>query len=158
MIGTGCSAIQVVPAIQPLVEHVDVYQRSPGWTLPKMDFAYSERARRLFARFPAPAAARPRRDLLTRRRLGAAALTRQRWLLPIVRAAARRQITKTIEDPELLRKVTPADEVGCKRIMLTDEWYPTLTKPNVEVVAERIAEVTPGGVRAGTASSARPTS
>jgi cation diffusion facilitator CzcD-associated flavoprotein CzcO len=45
--------------------------------------------------------------------------------------------------------VTPADEVGCKRIMLTDEWYPTLTKPNVEVVAERIAEVTPGGIRGG---------
>ena len=41
VVGTGCSAIQVVPAIQPIVEHVDVYQRSPGWTIPKMDFAYS---------------------------------------------------------------------------------------------------------------------
>src|SRR5664279_3867472 len=44
-------------------------------------------------------------------------------------------------------KVTPKDEVGCKRIMLTDEWYPTLAKPNVELIAERIAEVTPTGVR-----------
>ena len=52
MIGTGCSAIQVVPAIQPIVGHVDVYQRSPGWTIPKMDFAYSQRAQRLFERFP----------------------------------------------------------------------------------------------------------
>ena len=52
VVGTGCSAIQVVPAIQPIVEHVDVYQRSPGWTIPKMDFAYTERAKRLFARFP----------------------------------------------------------------------------------------------------------
>jgi cation diffusion facilitator CzcD-associated flavoprotein CzcO len=60
---------------------------------------------------------------------------------------ARRQITKAIEDPELLRKVTPGDEVGCKRIMLTDEWYPTLAKPNVELIAERIGEVTPAGVR-----------
>ena len=41
VVGTGCSAIQVVPAIQPIVEQVDVYQRSPGWTFPKMDFAYS---------------------------------------------------------------------------------------------------------------------
>jgi cation diffusion facilitator CzcD-associated flavoprotein CzcO len=48
VIGTGCSAIQVVPSIQPIVEHVDVYQRSPGWTFPRMDFAYSERAKRLF--------------------------------------------------------------------------------------------------------------
>ena len=53
VVGTGCSAIQVVPAIQPIVEHVDVYQRSPGWTIPKMDFAYSARAQRLFERFPA---------------------------------------------------------------------------------------------------------
>ena len=52
VVGTGCSAIQVVPAIQPHVAHVDVYQRSPGWTFPKMDFAYRERTKRLFARYP----------------------------------------------------------------------------------------------------------
>ena len=52
VIGTGCSAIQVVPAIQPEVAQVDVYQRSPGWTFPKMDFPYSERTQRLFERFP----------------------------------------------------------------------------------------------------------
>ena len=67
-----------------------------------------------------------------------------RWLLRPFRAIARRQINKAIEDPELRSKVTPADEIGCKRIMLTDDWYPTLTKPNVELVADRIAEVTPG--------------
>ena len=53
------------------------------------------------------------------------------------RAVARRQITKAIDDPELRRKVTPTDEIGCKRIMLTDDWYPTLTKPNVELVTDR---------------------
>ena len=63
VVGTGCSAIQVVPAIQPIVEHVDVYQRSPGWTIPKMDFAYKERTQRLFERFPVAPAAGPRRDL-----------------------------------------------------------------------------------------------
>src|SRR5947207_9204830 len=46
VIGTGCSAIQVVPAIAPTVAHLDVYQRSPGWTFPRMDFAYSERTKR----------------------------------------------------------------------------------------------------------------
>ena len=53
VIGTGCSAIQVVPAIAGTAAQVDVYQRSPGWTIPKMDFAYSERAKRAFERFPA---------------------------------------------------------------------------------------------------------
>jgi cation diffusion facilitator CzcD-associated flavoprotein CzcO len=146
VLGTGCSAIQVVPAIQPIVERVDVYQRSPGWTFPKMDFAYSERTQRLFERFPVLQRL-DRAAIFAFMELGAAALTDRRWLLPVFRAVARRQITTAIEDPELRRKVTPSDEVGCKRIMLTDEWYPTLTKANVELVADRIAEVTPTGVR-----------
>jgi cation diffusion facilitator CzcD-associated flavoprotein CzcO len=146
VIGTGCSAIQVVPAIQPLVEQLDVYQRSPGWTMPKMDYAYSERAHALFKRFPAVRRL-DRAAVFAFMEFGAAAMTRRQWLLPALRAAARRQIEGAIEDPELRRKVTPSDELGCKRMMLTDEWYPTLTEPNVELVAERIAAVTPGGVR-----------
>ena len=67
--GTGCSAIQVVPAIQPVVEHVDVYQRSPGWTIPKMDFAYGERA---------PAAVRALRRAPARRPRGGLRLPRAR--------------------------------------------------------------------------------
>jgi cation diffusion facilitator CzcD-associated flavoprotein CzcO len=147
VVGTGCSAIQVVPAIQPIVEHVDVYQRSPGWTIPKMDFAYSERAQRLFERFPVLQRL-DRAAIFAFMELGAAAMTGRGWLMPPFRAVARRQITKAIADPELRDKVTPSDEVGCKRVMLTDEWYPTLTRPNVELVADRIAEVTPTGIRA----------
>ena len=59
VIGSGCSAIQIVPAIQPTVAHVDIYQRSPGWTLPKLDTAYGERARRAFKRMPHSPAPRP---------------------------------------------------------------------------------------------------
>src|SRR4051812_44782623 len=136
VVGTGCSAIQVVPAIQPHVAHVDVYQRSPGWTIPKLDFPYRERTKRLFARFPV--LQRLDRTLVFGfMELGAAAMTSRRWLLRPFRAVARSQINKTIKDPELRRKVTPADEVGCKRIMLTDDWYPTLTKPNVELITDR---------------------
>jgi cation diffusion facilitator CzcD-associated flavoprotein CzcO len=146
VVGSGCSAIQVVPAIQPIVAHVDVYQRSPGWTIPKMDFAYSERAQRLFERFPVLQRL-DRAAIFGVMELGAAAMTRHRWLLRPFRAVGRRQIAKAIADPELRRKVTPPDEIGCKRIMLTDEWYPTLTKPNVGLVTDRIAEVTPTGIR-----------
>jgi cation diffusion facilitator CzcD-associated flavoprotein CzcO len=148
VVGTGCSAIQVVPAIQPVVAHVDVYQRSPGWTFPKMDFAYRERTKRLFARFPVLQRL-DRRAIFAFQEFGAAAMTRHRWLLPAMRAIAQRQITKAIDDPELRRKVTPADEVGCKRIMLTDDWYPTLTRENVELISERVTAVTETGVVAG---------
>lgn len=146
VIGTGCSAIQVVPAIQPIVEGVDVYQRSPGWTLPKMDFAYGERVHELFRRFPALRRL-DRAATFAFHELAAAALTRHRWLLPAFRAVGRRQVELAIDDPELRRKVMPTDEFGCKRVMLTDEWYPALAQPNVDLVSERIAEVTPTGIR-----------
>ena len=146
VIGTGCSAIQVVPAIQPIVDQVDVYQRSPGWTFPKMDFPYSERSQRLFERFPLLQRL-DRAAIFYFQELAAAGMTKHRWLLPAFRAISRRRINAAISDPELRRKVTPTDEIGCKRIMLTDDWYPTLTKPNVELVVDRIAEVTPGGIR-----------
>jgi cation diffusion facilitator CzcD-associated flavoprotein CzcO len=146
VVGTGCSAIQVVPAIQPLVERVTVYQRSPGWTFPRLDFAYGERAQRLFERFPLVQRL-DRAATFAFHEVGAAALTSRPWLRRPLRAVSRRQINRAIADPELRRKVTPADELGCKRIMITDDWYPTLTKPNVELVTDRIEAVTPAGIR-----------
>jgi cation diffusion facilitator CzcD-associated flavoprotein CzcO len=146
VIGTGCSAIQTVPSIQPIVEQLDVYQRSPGWTIPKMDFPYSERTRRLFERFPVLQQL-DRMAIFAFMELGALGMTTQPWLLGPFRAIARRQINQAIEDERLRAAVTPTDEIGCKRLMLTDEWYPTLTKPNVELITQPIAEVTPSGVR-----------
>ena len=146
VVGTGCSAIQAVPEIQPLVEQLDVYQRSPGWTMPKMNFAYSERAKRLFERLPLLQRL-DRMATFAFMDVGAAAMTSQRWLLAPFRAVGRRQIERAIADPELRARVTPADEIGCKRIMLTDEWYPTLTRPNVELVSAPIAAVSDGAVR-----------
>ena len=146
VIGTGCSAIQVVPAIQPRVAHVDVYQRSPGWTFPKMDFAYGARTKRLFERFPALQRA-DRAAVFAFMELGAAAMTSKPWLLRPFRAAGRWQIRRAIDDPELRGKVTPRDEIGCKRIMLTDDWYPALAQPNVDLVTDRIEAVTPTGIR-----------
>ena len=146
VVGTGCSAIQVVPAIQPHVAHLDVYQRSPGWTIPKMDFAYRERTKRLFERFPALQRL-DRQAVFAFHDIGALIMTRHRRLLPVFRAVGRRQISRAISDPELRRKVTPEDEVGCKRIMLTDEWYPTLAQPNVDLVTDPIDAVTESGVR-----------
>jgi cation diffusion facilitator CzcD-associated flavoprotein CzcO len=111
-----------------------------------MDYAYGQRTQRLFERFPV--LQRLDRALVFGfMELGAAAMTDRRWLLAPFRAGARWNINKAIKDPVLRAKVTPTDEVGCKRLMLTDDWYPTLTKPNVDLVANRIAEITPGGIR-----------
>jgi cation diffusion facilitator CzcD-associated flavoprotein CzcO len=146
LIGTGCSAIQAGPAIQPVVHQLVVYQRSPGWTFPRMDFEYSERAKRLFERYPTLQRL-DRASILAFHELGAAAMTKRRWLLAAFRAIGRRQINRAIKDPELRRLVTPRDEIGCKRVMVTDDWYPTLTQPNVELVTEGIESVTATGVR-----------
>ncbi|HWW91224.1 MAG TPA: NAD(P)/FAD-dependent oxidoreductase [Solirubrobacteraceae bacterium] len=146
VIGTGCSAIQAVPAIQPIVRQLDIYQRSPGWTIPKMDFAYNERTQRLFERFPLL----QRLDRMATfgfMELGALGMTSRPGILRAFRAVGRAQINRAITDPDLRAKVTPTDEIGCKRIMLTDEWYPTLTKPNVELITDPLAEVTAGGLR-----------
>ena len=146
VVGTGCSAIQTVPAIQPVVEHLDVYQRSPGWTLPRTDFAYKERTLRLFERFPLLQRLE-RKAIIGAYEFGALAMTKRPRLLALGRAVGRMQINKAIADPELRRKVTPTDEIGCKRIMITDDWYPALAKPNVDLVSDRIAEVTERGIR-----------
>jgi cation diffusion facilitator CzcD-associated flavoprotein CzcO len=149
LIGTGCSAIQAGPAIQPEVAQLDVYQRSPGWTLAKGDFAYSRLLRSVFRRLPALRRL-DRASVFAFQEVAAAAFTRHRWLLPLFRVLGMRQIKAAISDPELRRKVTPTYEFGCKRIMLTDDWYPTLARDNVELVAEGIERVTPGGIRDAT--------
>jgi cation diffusion facilitator CzcD-associated flavoprotein CzcO len=146
LIGTGCSAIQVGPAIQPEVAQLDVYQRSPGWTLSKGDHEYSGLSRAAFRRFPVLHRL-DRAGVYAFQDLAAAAFTRHRWLLPLFRMLGMRQINSAISDPELRRKVTPSYEFGCKRVMLTDDWYPTLTRDNVELIAGGIERVTPGGIR-----------
>ncbi len=149
LIGTGCSAIQVGPAIQPEVAQLDVYQRSPGWTLAKGDFAYTRLLRAAFRRLPALHRL-DRASVYAFQDLAAAAFTRHRWLLPLFRMLGMRQIKAAISDPELRRKVTPSYEFGCKRVMLTDDWYPTLTRDNVELIAEGVDGVTPSGIRDST--------
>jgi cation diffusion facilitator CzcD-associated flavoprotein CzcO len=145
VVGTGCSAIQVVPEIQPIVRQVDVYQRSAGWTMPKMDWAYSRWEQALYTRLPLLRRL-DRASTFAVMEMGTAGLTRHRLALAPLHAAARRQIA-SIADAELRRKVTPTDEIGCKRIMATSNWYPTLEKPNVELVTERIEAVTPDAIR-----------
>jgi cation diffusion facilitator CzcD-associated flavoprotein CzcO len=74
-------------------------------------------------------------------------MVRDNWRLALLRGAGMLNIRRGLSDPELRRRVTPTDHVGCKRVMLTDDWYPALAQPNVELVTDRIAAVTPTGIR-----------
>jgi len=146
VIGTGCSAVQVVPAIAGEVASLTVYQRSPAWTIPKLDFAYPPRAQALFKRFPALQRL-DRASVFYFHEFFTHGMTRHHRLLKLLEAAGRFNIRRGIKDPALRRRVTPTDVVGCKRVMLTDDWYPALARPNVELVTEGIEAITPDGVR-----------
>ena len=157
IVGTGCSTIQVAPAIQPDVAQLDIYQRSPGWTIPKMDHDYPEWAKKLFRRVPAVQWL-DRMATFAFMDVGAAAMTSQRWMIAPFARGRPQADREGDRRPGPARKVTPEDEIGCKRIMLTDAWYPTLTKPNVDLVTDPSSGSRPRASDGRRASSARPTS
>jgi cation diffusion facilitator CzcD-associated flavoprotein CzcO len=136
----------VVPAIADEVASLSVYQRSPAWTIPKLDFAYGPRAQALFERFPALQRL-DRASVFYFHEFFTHGMTRHHRLLKLLEAAGRFNIRRGIKDPALRRRVTPTDVVGCKRVMLTDDWYPALARPNVELVTEGIEAITPIGIR-----------
>lgn len=146
VIGTGASAIQFVPEIAPDVEKLHLFQRTPPWVLSKPDRAISERERERFRR-------RPFWQRLWRRALY--------WflemrvivfvffpkLMNVVAWEGRRFIRDNVPDPDLRKKLTPDYLPGCKRILMSDVYYPALTRPNVDVVTKGIQEITPDGIR-----------
>ncbi|SBT92158.1 Predicted flavoprotein CzcO associated with the cation diffusion facilitator CzcD [Streptomyces sp. DI166] len=140
MVGTGASAIQIVPAIQPLTERLTLFQRTPPWVMPRMDRAISGAERWLHRRLPFTTQAR--RGLLWGiRELQVQAFTKHPNELGLVERLARQNMARAIKDPELRAKLTPDYRIGCKRILLSSEYYPAIARPNVDVVASGLAEV-----------------
>jgi cyclohexanone monooxygenase len=139
-VGTGASAIQFVPKIQPTVAHLDVYQRTPPWILPKGDRAIPPVLRSLYRASPLVRKAR-RLSIYTLLESRAIALALAPRLVRVAEAYARLSMRKQVADPVLRRKLTPSYALGCKRVLLTNDWFPALTQPNVDVVTTGIAEV-----------------
>jgi cation diffusion facilitator CzcD-associated flavoprotein CzcO len=140
MIGTGASAIQIVPSIQPEVGKLTLFQRTPPWVMPRMDRAISGAERWLHRQLPFTGSAR--RGLLWGiRELQVSAFTKRPKELGLVESLAKANMVKAIKDPALRAKLTPSYRIGCKRILLSSEYYPALVKPNVDVVASGLAEV-----------------
>ncbi|WP_432072332.1 flavin-containing monooxygenase [Streptomyces wuyuanensis] len=140
MIGTGASAIQIVPSIQPLVAKLTLFQRTPPWVMPRMDRAISAGERWLHRQLPLTATAR--RGLLWGiRELQVSAFTKRPDQLGLIESLAKANMAKSIKDPALRAKLTPSYRIGCKRILLSGDYYPALARPNVDVVASGLAEV-----------------
>src|SRR6185436_11326873 len=139
VVGTGASAIQFVPEIQPAVARLHVFQRTPPWIVPRQQRELGPRRHRLYRRFPA----------VQRAARGAIYLAREAFVLGFRRpgvmrlaeAVARRHLRTSIADPALRARLTPEWRIGCKRILLSNDYLPALAQPNVEVVTEGIREV-----------------
>ena len=145
VIGTGASAIQVVPSIAPTVGHLDVYQRTAPWVLPRVDRGYPRFERALYRRVPG--LQRAVRGLqYVSREFQVVGLTRSRAALAPIRAIGRAHLAMQVRDPRLRARLTPRFEIGCKRILLSNSWYPALTRENVDVVTSPINRVTEGGI------------
>jgi cation diffusion facilitator CzcD-associated flavoprotein CzcO len=145
VIGTGASAIQIVPHLQRTAEKLFVFQRTPAWVLPHTDRPIGSAERALYRRFPIVQRILRKTIYLTRELL-VLGLTKDRRLLRPLAALARRQIRRNVADPELQRKLTPSYELGCKRILLSDHFYPAIAAPNARLVTEPIASFTEGSI------------
>ena len=140
MIGTGASAIQIVPAVQPEVSELTLFQRTPPWVMPRMDREISGAERWLHRKVPVTGAAR-RRLLWGIRELQVSAFTKRPGELGFVENLAKANMAKSIKDPALRAKLTPTYRIGCKRILLSSTYYPALAQDNVNVVASGLSEV-----------------
>ncbi|HYF27529.1 MAG TPA: NAD(P)/FAD-dependent oxidoreductase [Baekduia sp.] len=145
VVGGGASAIQVVPAIADAARHVTVVQRSPMWVVPKYDWAQGRAERALMH---LPGATRLRHLAMWWKFEANAPLIWRRAdpVRRVVEARLRRMIRRQV-GPELARRITPGYPFGCNRVLLSSQWYPTLARPDVDVVDAGVTAVAPEGLR-----------
>lgn len=144
VVGTGASAIQFVPEIQPRAGRLYVFQRTAPWIVPRRDRVITDLEHRAYERMPA----------LQRLLRGAIYAGREAFLLNfrhravarVVQRVALHHMRRAVPDPRLRAQLVPDYTIGCKRIAISNDYYPALTRPNVELVTERITEVRPDGI------------
>jgi cyclohexanone monooxygenase len=145
VIGTGASAIQIVPEVQQVAAHLDVYQRSAPWVIPRNDRRYPRLERLALRRIPALAKLY-RTGIYWAHEGYVPAFTWQPSLGAPAEKAATVNIRKAIKDPVLRAKVTPTFQLGCKRVLRSNTYYPALAAENVDLVADPISRLTPDGI------------
>ncbi|MBH0775858.1 flavin-containing monooxygenase [Nocardia bovistercoris] len=145
VIGTGASAIQIVPAIAPKVAHLDVYQRTAPWLLPRMDRPYTLPERLAFRHIPGFQRA-ARAAIYAARETQVVGLAKAPALMRGFELLAKAKLRYQIRDAELREKVTPNFRIGCKRMLISNDYYPALSRPNVDVITDGIAEIRPNSI------------
>lgn len=145
VIGTGASAVQFVPRIAPQVSQLFVFQRTPPWIMPRRDREIEPRAQRLFKRF-ALAQRAARWALYWQHEARALAFILAPGLMNRPMAFARAYLARRVPDATLRAKLTPDYRLGCKRVLLSSDYYPALCRPNVELVTTPIREIVDEGV------------
>ncbi|PND52474.1 MULTISPECIES: NAD(P)/FAD-dependent oxidoreductase [Rhodococcus] len=139
VVGTGASAVQFVPEIAPDVARLHLYQRTAQWVLPKPDRRLSGFERRLLARVPG---ARRLVEAIEYALMEALGLGfRHPWLMRQLQWIGRAQLRAQVRDPRLRRTLTPDYTLGCKRLLMSNTYYPALTRPHVEVHPSAVREI-----------------
>jgi cation diffusion facilitator CzcD-associated flavoprotein CzcO len=145
MIGTGASAIQLVPQAARVAARVEVFQRTPPWIVPKRDQRIWRSARELFRRVPASQRALRGLIFALTESVGYP-ITRRPQLLERIERMGRAHLHRQVRDPELRGRLEPSYRIGCKRILVSNDYYPALGRPNVDLVTQAITRVTQDGV------------
>ena len=145
VIGTGASAIQFVPAISPQVGKLVLFQRTAPWVVPRPDRAYGRRQKQLLRRAPVLQKV-ARAGQYWWRELTLLAFTGAGRLHAKLDEDARKHLEAQVPDPELRARLTPDYAIGCKRVLISDDYYPSLLQDNVELVTSGITEVRPNAV------------
>ncbi|MEX2475991.1 flavin-containing monooxygenase [Marinobacter sp.] len=145
VIGTGASAIQFVPEIVKQVKSLSLFQRSAAWVLPKPDRPFKPWEQALFK--SVPAWDRLYRSMIYwKNESRALAFTRFSGLLELFARQARKDAHKQVTDPEKLKHIIPDYQIGCKRILISNDWYPAINQPHVDLVTTTIDHVNETGV------------
>jgi cation diffusion facilitator CzcD-associated flavoprotein CzcO len=141
VIGSGASAVQAVPAIQPHVGRLVLFQRTPPWVAPHFDRPVGPGMREWYRRIPA--LQRLSRGFIYSLLEGLVApgFALDRRLSKPVELGARLHLRRQVPDPELRRRLTPDYAIGCKRIVFSNAWYPAIQAPNVELVCSGLQEL-----------------
>ncbi|HEX8796153.1 MAG TPA: NAD(P)/FAD-dependent oxidoreductase [Polyangiaceae bacterium] len=140
VVGTGASAIQIVPAIAPQVGKLFVYQRTPAWVMPKPDGEIAAWKRAAFRRLRVAQRLARHRIYWTRELMALGFVVEPR-IMKLGERFGKRYLQKKVADPVLRDRLTPRYTMGCKRVLPTNDYLPALQRPNVELVTSPIAEV-----------------
>ncbi len=148
VIGNAASAVQLIPQVAPLAQKITVFQRSANWLMPRKDRLYAPRTQRLLTRFPALAKLYHDVQWFVFGELQLTPLMKQvRPIQALARWKSLAHLRRQVPDRALRAKLVPAYPIGAKRVLFNDDYYPTLSRTNVELVTDKIERIEPDGVR-----------